>query len=213
MGSGGGEFLLSLKHPYQLTSVTEGWRPNYELLLKRLGPIGVQVEWVSADNHLNFPNEKFQRVLNRHESFDPLEVARVLQTEGIFITQQVGTGNNWPLTKRFYQTYSSVYTEINLSEQVNKLQAAGFAILFAEAAQLPLRFYDVGAIVYYAKIISWEFPDFSVKKYFEQLWKIQKIINKQGYFDSLEERFIIVAKKSKVTNALHTGETQKRKIV
>lgn len=30
MGTGGGEFLLSLKHPYHKTSVTEMWPPNVE---------------------------------------------------------------------------------------------------------------------------------------------------------------------------------------
>ncbi len=28
MGTGGGEFLLSLNHPYHNTSVTEMWEPN-----------------------------------------------------------------------------------------------------------------------------------------------------------------------------------------
>ena len=38
MGTGGGEVLLSLRHPYQLTSVTEGWEPNLELCRKKLSP-------------------------------------------------------------------------------------------------------------------------------------------------------------------------------
>ena len=29
MGTGGGELLLTLGHPYELTSVTEGWAPNW----------------------------------------------------------------------------------------------------------------------------------------------------------------------------------------
>ena len=31
MGTGGGEFLLTLNHPYNNTSVTEGYNPNYEI--------------------------------------------------------------------------------------------------------------------------------------------------------------------------------------
>ena len=39
MGTGGGELLLTLRHPYELTSVTEGWAPNVELCRKRLEPL------------------------------------------------------------------------------------------------------------------------------------------------------------------------------
>lgn len=31
MGTGGGEFLLSLNHPYENTLVTEAWIPNVKL--------------------------------------------------------------------------------------------------------------------------------------------------------------------------------------
>lgn len=31
MGTGGGEYLLSLNHPFEKTSVTEGWKPNIDL--------------------------------------------------------------------------------------------------------------------------------------------------------------------------------------
>lgn len=34
LGTGGGEFLLSLRHPFALTSVTESYAPNFELCEK-----------------------------------------------------------------------------------------------------------------------------------------------------------------------------------
>ena len=39
--TGGGEFLLSLGHPYHLTWATEGYPPNVALCRQRLTPLGV----------------------------------------------------------------------------------------------------------------------------------------------------------------------------
>lgn len=43
MGTGSGEFLLSLSHPRQLLTATEGDPANYRLCLRRLTPLGVTV--------------------------------------------------------------------------------------------------------------------------------------------------------------------------
>ena len=40
MGTGGGELLLTLGHPYELTSVTEGWEPNLALWPKKACALG-----------------------------------------------------------------------------------------------------------------------------------------------------------------------------
>lgn len=39
--TGGGEFLLSLGHPYRNTAATEGYPPNVELCRQVLLPLGV----------------------------------------------------------------------------------------------------------------------------------------------------------------------------
>ena len=39
--TGGGEFLLSLGHPYSLTSATEGYSPNVKLCGETLKPLGI----------------------------------------------------------------------------------------------------------------------------------------------------------------------------
>ena len=39
--TGGGEFLLSLKHPYENTAATEGYPPNVELCKETLLPLGI----------------------------------------------------------------------------------------------------------------------------------------------------------------------------
>jgi len=56
-------------------------------------------------------------------------------------------------------------------------------------------FTDIGAIVYFAKIIEWEFPNFSVSRCFDALLNLQNILEKQGCIESREHRFFLVCKK------------------
>ncbi|MGO1372555.1 MAG: class I SAM-dependent methyltransferase, partial [Senegalia sp. (in: firmicutes)] len=90
MGTGGGEFLLTLNHTYELTSVTEAYPPNVELCKKELSPMGIEVKQVIEDSNIPYSNDKFDIVINKHESFDVKEVKRILKKDGFFITQQVG---------------------------------------------------------------------------------------------------------------------------
>ncbi|MGM0411676.1 MAG: hypothetical protein ACQEQF_13065 [Bacillota bacterium] len=58
-----------------------------------------------------------------------------------------------------------------------------------------LRFYDIGAIIYYLKAVPWQISNFSVNRYYDSLKKIHNKIQKKGFIDIEEHRFMIVAKK------------------
>ena len=88
MGTGGGEFLLSLNHPHQNTFVTEAYTPNVELCLERLSTLGITIKEIADNDIIPYDDDVFDIVLNRHESFDAQEVFRVLKPDGIFITQE-----------------------------------------------------------------------------------------------------------------------------
>lgn len=60
-----------------------------------------------------------------------------------------------------------------------------------------MKFFDVGAIVFWAKIIEWSFPGFSVEKKFDRLCALQDDMNQNGFVSDLEHRFIIVAQNMK----------------
>ena len=87
MDTGGGEFLLSLQHPHELTAAIENFPPNVELCRETLLPLGIDFKAAAADGPLPFPDNHFDLVLNRHGSFDPKEVFRVLKPGGVFLTQ------------------------------------------------------------------------------------------------------------------------------
>jgi len=201
MGTGGGEVLLSLNHPYKNTYATEGYAPNYELCKKVLSPLGITVaqtytdENLNADDKIPFGDNLFDVVINRHESFDLSEVNRVLKHGGYFITQQVGGKNFNEFAEMLNDNFileSTAHTLENYSKTLSELD---FKILQTEDAKYPVKFYDVGALVFYAKIIVWEFPKFSVKTHLERLFSCQREIIEKGFLEGTGHRFLIVAQK------------------
>jgi len=196
MGTGGGEFLLKLGHPYDCTSVTEAYSPNYELCKKRLGSLGVNVKYVEDDSHLPFENDTFDIIINRHEAFDLDEVKRILKSGGIFITQQVGEYNNIDLTRYVHNNPELEYEFDNhFDKHLLKAKTIGLDVIQHNESFPMLRFYDVGALVYFAKIIEWEFSGFSVEEHFDQLLNLHEKIQSGEYIESKEHRYLIVAQK------------------
>ncbi|HYE83540.1 MAG TPA: class I SAM-dependent methyltransferase [Clostridia bacterium] len=197
MGTGGGEFLLSLNHPYDKTSVTEAWEPNVRLCEKRLSPLGICVRQVYEDTELPFEDNSFDMIINRHESYCAKEVKRVLKSGGIFITQQVGGKNNEALSLRLIKGFSSQYSNHNLNNATEEYGREAFEILYGNEYFPYLRFYDVGAIVYFAKIIEWEFPGFSVNRCFDELCRLHEELKTKPYIESHEHRFVFAARNAK----------------
>ena len=135
MGTGGGELLQTFHHPYRKTAVTEGYLPNYELLVNDLQPKGVTVQFVEKDGYLAFPDDSFDLVINSHESFSLTEVKRVLKKDGLFISQQVGDFNGVNLASRLLKGYKKESFDFHLAT-VKKLEKADFDILREDEAYL-----------------------------------------------------------------------------
>ncbi|MGY3750546.1 class I SAM-dependent methyltransferase [Vagococcus acidifermentans] len=193
MGTGGGEFLISLLHPYEKTAVTEGWLPNFQLLQRTLQPKGVDVKWVAADDQLDFPNDSFDIVLNRHELFDAKEVARVLKPGGVFITQQVGGQSGRLLSEKLIPDFIPPFSGWDLTLASAQLKAAGFEVLLQDECFPCQYFFDMGALIYYVRIISWEFPGFSVATHFQQLLNLYEELLSTGRIVNKEHRFLVAA--------------------
>lgn len=193
--TGGGEFLLSLKHPFHRTAATEGYQPNVELCKEILFPLGI--DFKACDNPANIPfeNERFDMIINRHGDFYAKELYRLLKKGGVFITEQVGGDNDRDLIEMVLPNTEKSFPRLNLKEQKKVFEDAGFHILEEAEVYRPIKFYDVGAFVWFAHIIEWEFPEFSVDRCFEHLIKMQKIIEDEGYIEGTIHRYLIVAKK------------------
>ena len=67
--TGGGEFLLSLKHPHENTAAMENYPPNVQLCKAVLLPLGIDFRPGSGKGKLPFPDDSFDMVINRHGDF------------------------------------------------------------------------------------------------------------------------------------------------
>lgn len=194
MGTGGGEFLLTLNHPHDLTSITEAYPPNVEFCKQNLSPLGIDVRQVFDNSEIPYETDEFDIIINRHEDFDVNEVSRVLKSGGYFITQQVGGKNNNDLSSKLIDGFIPQIPNYNLKRNDKLLQDKGFSILFSDESFPKIKFFDIGALVYFAKIIEWEFPKFSVDSCFENLCKLEKELQKNKFIEGTGHRFVIVAK-------------------
>lgn len=193
MGTGGGELLDRFDHPYQLTSVTEGWPKNYELLLEKYANTDLNIKFLKEDDYLDFPTNSFDLVINSHDSFDLEEVKRVLKPKGVFITQQVGDLNGINLASRLIPTFQKSDFNLHLSSVVRELRALDFEVLEQNEAYPKQKFFTMDALIYYVRTIEWEFPDFSVETHLEELMYLKEELDRTGFIYNQEHRFLVVA--------------------
>ncbi len=195
MDTGGGEFLLSLGHPCHYTSATEGYPPNVRLCEKLLLPLGIDFREMSDYSNMPFEDNSFDVIMNRHGAYEPREIYRILKPGGLFITQQVGEDNDRELVELLLPGVPKSFPGMNLQTQKKSFQDAGFTVLQAEEAYRPIRFYDVGALVWFAKVIEWEFVGFSVDQCWERLLLAQQLLEKNGCVQGTTHRYLLVVKK------------------
>lgn len=137
----------------------------------------------------------FDLIINRHGDFNAKEIYRLLKKGGLFITEQIGGDNERDLVEMVLPNTEKPFPHLNLKEQKKAFENAGFQIVEEDEAYRPIKFYDVGAFVWFAHIIEWEFPNFSVDNCFENLLEMQKQINDKGSIKGTIHRYLIVARK------------------
>lgn len=195
METGGGEFLLSLNHPYHRTTATEGYPPNIKVCENTLLPLGIDFKAADGEDKLPFPDGRFDLIINRHGSYNIDEIKRTLREGGAFITQQVGAFNDRELTDLLLPGTPLPYPDQRLDKAKSDLESAGFQVVQAMEAFRPIKFYDTGALVWFAKIIEWEFPGFSVEKCFDRLLEAERQVRENGHVAGRIHRYCLVAEK------------------
>ena len=100
--TGGGEYLLSLQHPYENTAATEGYPPNVELCRKKLIPLGIDLRECADAAHIPFEDRSFDIVINRHGDFEPKELKRILKPGGRLVLVVPGKRHLYGLKQAVY---------------------------------------------------------------------------------------------------------------
>ena len=194
MGTGGGEFLSMLQPLPLCTYVTEGYEPNVSVARKLLEPLGVKVYHITDDNELPCDANFCDLISNHHESFSLNEISRILKPGGFFITQQVGKENNLELNK-FFHDYFYHKKVWDLSFVVNHLKDLPFTIHTQQEARPEKHFYDIGAVVFYLKMIPWQIKGFQIEKNIDRLRELHEVICQKGSFKTHAYRFFLILEK------------------
>ena len=191
--TGGGEFLLSLGHPCASTAACEAYPPNARLCRERLLPLGIDFREGGADS-LPFEDASLDMIINRHGDWNAAEIRRTLKKGGLFITQQVGAENDRELVRLLLGDIPLPFPEQYADKAARAFEAQGFDILDVRECFRPIVFYDVGALVWFARIIEWEFPGFSVDGCRDALFRAQRLIEDNGRIEGRIHRFLLAAR-------------------
>ena len=195
LGTGGGEFLATLKPLPPNTRATEAYPPNLPIARARLEPLRVQIVETELLADLPFESASFELVIDRHECFSADEIYRILRPGGTFMTEQVGGRNNLRLNELLQEQVDHKFMAWNLTEAVRQLEEAGFEIIEQREEFPESVFYDIGAVVYYLKAITWQIPDFTAAKYYDRLQALHNLIQSTGGLALKSHRFYIEARK------------------
>jgi SAM-dependent methyltransferase len=195
--SGGGEMLSRLPRFAPLTVAAEGWKPNVPVAAARLRRLGVRV--VAADtNRPSFPftDASFDLITARHpvETCWP-EIARVLRPGGTFLSQQIGPHTVGELTEFMMGPQpSESLRDPELARR--SAESVGMQVRDLRIERPRTVFNDVGAVVYFLRLVVWIVPDFTVDAYRDRLLALHERIERDGPFIAHAARFLIQAKKS-----------------
>ncbi len=166
----------------------------YLIARKKLNPLGVEVVKVENDV-LKFADDYFDLIINRHESYSVEEVKRVIKNDGFFITQQVGSENCLGINRALGVKVDMGLGTWNLDFAKQQLKKNRFKLIKSFEEFPKLRFYDIGALIYYLKAVPWQVDNFTVESFKPKLKEIHKVIQSNNYFEVSEHRFFIVAGK------------------
>jgi SAM-dependent methyltransferase len=180
MGTGGGEELSRLPARAPRTVATEAWPPNVPVAGRRLQPLGIPVVQVEGapDNdkqdgssevgRLPLGDGSIDLVCNRHESFRAAEVSRILAPGGTFVTQQVDYRSHVELAEAVgIEVPWQPDSWLPLAQR--QVTDAGLVVEEIAAGAERIYFHDIAGIVYYLRVVSWDFPDYSLDTHRDRL--------------------------------------------
>lgn len=195
--SGGGENLLAIPRFPPFFVATEGYGPNLARAASRLRPRGAFVVGTDDEHEsLPFAGETFDLVTSRH----PIttwwrEIERVLRPGGSYLSQQVGPDSLRELSE-FVMGPWPAGSARDPQRAKQMAMDAGLAVTDLREERLRTVFYDIGAVVYFLRLVIWIVPGFSVPRYRDRLWALHQLIERDGGYVTYASRFLIEAEKS-----------------
>jgi SAM-dependent methyltransferase len=188
-----GEILTRAGRSPDRREATESWPPNVRKAATRLEPLGVTVSEAPDGGDLPYADSTFDLVLSRHPTrWSWPEIARVLMPGGTHLAQHVGPGSNHELAE-FFLGPTEISDRRSPERAFAEATACGLDVRDLRQQPIRLEFLDVGAVVYFLRMVVWTVPGFDVARYRGRLVDLHRHITAHGSFVSHGQRFLIEA--------------------
>ena len=175
---------------------TEGFPASVAAAAPALRARGVQLV-VTSQTIIGLPlaRESFELVISRHP-IEPwwTEIARVLQPGGVYLAQHVGPRSLRDLSE-FLMGPLPPTSHREPSGEQHAAETAGLELRDLRTERTRVEFYDIGAVVYFLRLVPWIVPGFTVEAYRTQLRALHDHILQHGAFRTTSSRTLIEATK------------------
>ena len=193
---GAGGMILALPDLPPQTVGTEGYAPNVPIAARSLRERGAHLVYTDEGRPaLPFMEGSFELVTSRHPVdtwWD--EIARVLRPGGSYLSQQVGPHSLREVSEFFLGPLPpGSGREPEVAHRA--AESADLVVTDLRHERPRTEFYDVGAIVYFLRLVVWIVPGFTVAKHRERLKALHDQIERDGAFRTTASRFLIEARK------------------
>lgn len=194
---GSGTMIAALPTVPKVTVGTEAYAPNVPSAARNLHARGAHLLH-AEDEHtaLPFRDGCFELVVSRHPITTPwAEIARVLRPGGgCYLSQQVGPQSLHDLTEHFLGPQPS--GSPREPEALRRAaEAAGLVVTDLRHERPATTFFDIGAVVYFLRLVVWIVPGFSVDAHRAQLRTLHDRIVHNGAYTTTASRVFIDAKR------------------
>lgn len=196
LDTGGGEVIDEMPVLPPHLVVTESWPPNARAARERLSLRGVQVVETAGTGRLPFDDGAFDLVTSRHPvAPNWSEIARVLQPGGHYFAQHVGPASAFELIEYFLGPLPDERRHRDPQREADAAAQAGLVVTDLREARCRMEFYDVGGVVWILRKCPWWVPDFSVRRYREQLVELDRGMRDGMPFVAHSSRHLIEARR------------------
>ena len=115
---------------------------------------------------------------------------RILKPDGWFVTQQVGQRNLESLRTIFGTLgHAERRFDWDLSSAQRVAADAGLSLTDGRESLAKTRYHDIRTVVYYLKVLAWDFPHFDPEADLHRLENIAVLIARDGVFEDTCHRF------------------------
>lgn len=194
--AGTGSMIGALPSLPPLAVATEGFAPSVAVAAPRLRSRGAHLVVTSqVTPGLPFSDGVFDLVISRHPTkVWWYEISRVLPPGGTYLAQHVGPHSLRSLTEVFTGPLPEGSQRAPEVER-EAAESAGLIVETMNVERPPVAFYDVGAVVYFLRLVPWIVPNFTVAGYRDVLYRLHHHIEQHGAFETTASRTLVEARK------------------